>query len=85
MVSFIQGTVVNAVRAGLLFLMLYLLYERNITVGEFLSLFFYSFFLFAPLGEMGSVISNYMEARASNSQLEEILSIKPTKKPKNAK
>jgi len=82
LLSFIQGTVVNGVRAGLLFLMLMLLYRGNVTIGEFLSLFFYSFFLFAPLGEFGTVIANYKEAQASNEQLEEILNIKPEPKSK---
>jgi len=85
LLSFIQGTIVNATRVVLLFLMLYLLYNKLITLGEFLSLFFYSFFIFAPLGEIGSVVSNYQEARAANEQLAEILKIKPAKKPKGAK
>src|SRR3989344_4809992 len=85
LLSFIQGTVVNAVRAILLFVMLYLLYQGNVSIGEFLSLFFYSFFLFAPLGEIGAVIANYQEAKASNEQLEEILNIKPEKKHNNIK
>src|SRR3989344_530536 len=85
LLSFIQGTVVNGVRAILLFVMLYLLYNGNVSIGEFLSLFFYSFFLFAPLGEIGTVIANYQEAKASNEQLEEILNIKPEKKHNNIK
>ncbi len=85
LLSFTQGTIVNAVRAGLLFLMLFLLYNQQISLGEFLSLFFYSFFLFAPLGELGIVVSQYQEAKASNEKLEEILSIKPEKKPDNPK
>ncbi|MEK6917584.1 MAG: ABC transporter ATP-binding protein [Nanoarchaeota archaeon] len=83
MLSFVQGTLVNAVRALLLFLMLYLLFKRHITVGEFLSLYFYSFFLFFPLGELGNVVSQYQEAKASNEKLNEILNIKPEEKPKN--
>lgn len=85
LLSFIQGTIVNAVRAALLLLMLFLLYNGKVTIGEFLSLFFYSFFLFAPLGEIGSVVSNYREAEASNAQLREILNIKPEPIPKNIK
>ncbi len=85
LLSFTQGTIVNGVRAGLLFLMLFLLYKTQISLGEFLSLFFYSFFLFAPLGELGNVVSSYQEAKASNEQLEEILNIKPEPKPKNIK
>jgi ATP-binding cassette subfamily B protein len=83
MLSFVQGTIVNAVRVLLLLLMLYLLFKGNITVGEFLSLYFYSFFLFAPLGELGTVVSQYQEARASLEKLDEILKIKPEEKPKN--
>jgi ATP-binding cassette subfamily B protein len=83
--SFIQGTTVNAVRALLLFLMLYLLFQQNITIGEFLALFFYSFFVFAPLSELSTVVSQYQEARASSEELEKILKIKPKKKPLNSK
>jgi len=83
MLSFVQGTIVNAVRAILLFLMLYLALQGHISVGEFLSLYFYSFFLFAPLGELGNVVSQYQEAKASLEKLDEILKIKPEEKPKN--
>ncbi len=85
LLSFAQGTIVNGVRACLLFLMLFLLYKSQVTLGEFLSLFFYSFFLFAPLGELGNVVSSYQEAKASNEQLEEILNLQPESKPRNAK
>ncbi len=47
--SFIQGTVVNALRTSILFLMLYLIYARAITVGQFFALWIYSFFIFGPL------------------------------------
>jgi ATP-binding cassette, subfamily B, bacterial len=50
--SFIQGTLINAVRAGLLFLMLFLIYKGSMTVGELFSLFIYSFYIFSPLQEM---------------------------------
>ncbi|HLC78667.1 MAG TPA: ABC transporter ATP-binding protein [Candidatus Nanoarchaeia archaeon] len=83
MLSFVQGTIVNAVRVLLLFLMLYLAFKGHISVGEFLSLYFYSFFLFAPLGELGNVVSQYQEAKASNEKLDEILKIKPEEKPSN--
>src|SRR5476651_304938 len=44
--SFIQGTVVNFLRTSILFLMLYLIFVRAITVGQFFSLWIYSFFIF---------------------------------------
>jgi ATP-binding cassette, subfamily B, bacterial len=81
--SFIQGTMINAVRTLLLLLMLWLLYVGSVTLGEFLTLFFYSFFLFAPLGELSTVVSDYQEAKASNEELSKVLELKPEKKPKN--
>jgi ATP-binding cassette subfamily B protein len=71
--SFIQGTCVNALRTGILFLMLYLIYTRQITVGQFFSLFIYSFFIFGPLQELGNVINVYREAEVSLSAFGEIL------------
>ena len=48
-----------------MFLMLYLIYVQAITVGQFFSLFFYSFFIFGPLQELGNVINALREAEAS--------------------
>jgi ATP-binding cassette subfamily B protein len=63
--SFIQGTVVNALRTTIMFLMLYLIYVQAITVGQFFSLFIYSFFIFGPLQELGNIINIYREAEVS--------------------
>ena len=79
--SFLQGTLINTTRAGLLFLMLWLLFQKAITVGEFYALFFYSFAIFSPLAELGAIIAQYQEARASMEKLEEVLSIAPEPKP----
>ena len=51
--SFVQGTAVNALRTSIMFLMLYLIFTQRITVGQFFSLFIYSFFIFGPLQELG--------------------------------
>ncbi len=51
--SFVQGTAVNALRTSILFLMLYLIFARQITVGQFFALWIYSFFIFGPLQELG--------------------------------
>src|SRR5678815_4765663 len=50
--SFIQGTAVNFLRTSILFLMLYLIFDQQITVGQFFSLLIYSFFIFGPLQEL---------------------------------
>lgn len=79
--SFLQGTAVNLLRTSILFLMLYLIFTQRITVGQFFSLFIYSFFIFGPLQELGNIINIYRETEASLNNLQEILAIPPEPKP----
>lgn len=81
--SFLQGTLINATRAGLLFLLLWLISKGAITLGEFMTLFIYSFFVFSPLGSLGDIAAQYQEARASNEALEAVLRQKAARKPKS--
>jgi ATP-binding cassette subfamily B protein len=81
--SFIQGTVVNLLRTSIMFLMLYLIFTRAITVGQFFSLLFYSFFIFGPLQELGNIINIYRETEASLNVYQEILSIPSEPRPVN--
>jgi ATP-binding cassette, subfamily B, bacterial len=71
--SFIQGTAVNFLRTSILFLMLYLIFAQKISVGQFFSLWIYSFFIFGPLQELGNVINVYREAEVSLQHFAEIL------------
>jgi ATP-binding cassette, subfamily B, bacterial len=79
--SFLQGTIINTTRASILFLTLWLLYNKQLTLGEFYALFFYSFPIFSPLAELGAIIAQYQEAKASMEKLEEVLAIPPAPKP----
>ena len=79
--SFIQGTSVNFIRTSILFMMLYLIFIQAITVGEFFSLFIYSFFIFGPLQSLGDIINVYREAEVSLNNFEEILKIPIDSKP----
>ncbi len=81
--GFLQGTAVNLLRTSILFLMLYLIFTQRITVGQFFSLFIYSFFIFGPLQELGNIINIYRETEASLNNLQEILEIPPEPKPEN--
>ncbi|WP_129715567.1 ABC transporter ATP-binding protein [Pedobacter sp. SYP-B3415] len=81
--SFIQGTFVNLLRNGLLFLMMYLIFAGTITVGEFFSLFIYSFFIFGPLQELGNIINVYRETEVSLNNFEAIMSRPKDAKPAN--
>jgi ATP-binding cassette subfamily B protein len=81
--SFVQGTFVNLLRTSILFLMLYLIFTQRITVGQFFSLFIYSFFIFGPLQELGNVINVYRETEASLENFEDILRLPAQPKPEH--
>ena len=81
--SFIQGTSVNFLRTCILFLMLYLIFDRQITVGQFFSLLIYSFFIFGPLQELGNVINIYRETEASMANFSAVMAMPLDPKPAN--
>ena len=81
--SFVQGTAVNLLRTSIMFLMLYLIFTRQITIGQFFSLFIYSFFIFGPLQELGNVINIYRETEVSMKNFEDILQIPKEPRPLN--
>lgn len=80
-ISFLQGTIVNLLRQSILFLLLYMIFKDQMSLGQLMTLQFYSFFIFGPMQEMGNVILSYREAEASlqNFQLimEKPLDVKP--------
>lgn len=71
--SFLQGSMINFLRTVMLFVMMYLVFNRSITLGEFFSLWIYSFFIFSPLQELGNVVNAYREAGASLDNFQKIL------------
>src|SRR5438874_6753494 len=81
--SFIQGTAVNALRTSILFLMLYLIFRQQITIGQFFSLMIYSFFIFTPLQELGNVINIYRETEVSLANFQQVLDTPRDPKPDN--
>src|SRR6201987_220055 len=81
--SFVQGTCVNLLRTSILFLMLYLIFTQRITVGQFFSLFIYSFFIFGPLQELGNVVNTYRETEVSLQNFEKILAMEPEPRPEH--
>lgn len=63
--TFVEGVLYHGMRAVMLLAMLWLLYRREITTGEFLTLFLYANAVFMPLSEASEVLAKYQEARAS--------------------
>jgi ATP-binding cassette subfamily B protein len=79
--SFVQGTTVNFVRSTMVVVLLLLIFGQTITPGQYISLLFYSFFLFNPLQELGNVIVAWREAEVSLANFEKILNTPIDKKP----
>ena len=79
--SFLQGTAVNFLRTCILFLMLYLIFDRQISVGQFFSVLIYSFFIFGPLQELGNVINIYRETEASMANFSTVMAMPLDPKP----
>lgn len=74
-ISFVQGTLINLMRNGILLFLLYLVFKTTITFGQFFSLYIYSFFIFGPLQELGNMINAYRETQVSIKRFGDILNI----------
>jgi ATP-binding cassette subfamily B protein len=79
--SFIQGTMVNFLQQIITFTLLWLIFQNSITPGQYLSLTFYSFFLFGPMQEIGNIIISYREAEASLGNFHDLMAKQPEIKP----
>lgn len=83
--SFIQGTMVNFLRQVITFTLLWLIFRNVLTVGELISLQFYSFFIFGPLQEIGNIILSYREAEASLNNFQTLMHKNVEPKPDQPK
>jgi ATP-binding cassette subfamily B protein len=79
--SFIQGTMINFLRQVITFTLLWLIFRDVLTTGQFISLQFYSFFIFGPMQEIGNIIISYREAQASLHNFDNLMKKKPEAKP----
>lgn len=84
-ISFVQGTIVNLLRNTILFLMMLFIFQGQLSIGQFLTLFIYSFFIFGPLQELGNIILVYREAQVSLKKFEDILNMPVEYKAPNPK
>lgn len=73
--SFVQGTTVNFLRTCLVGFLYGLVFHETISVGQLMTLTFYSFFIFGPLQELGNVIATYRETEASLKNFEDLLAM----------
>ena len=83
--DFVQGTITNAARAGLVFFLFYLIFTGTITLGQYFSLSIYSFWLFFPLQMIAPFIAAYRETEASLANYEKLMNTAPEPNPEHAK
>lgn len=80
-ISFVQGTFVNLLRQIIMFALLYFIFQDELTLGQMVTMQFYTFFIFGPLQELGNVIITYREAEASLTNLKTLFEKKVEEKP----
>jgi ATP-binding cassette, subfamily B, bacterial len=82
-ISFIQGTFVNTLRQVILFMLMWLVFHKEMNPGQLITMQFYSFFIFGPLQEIGNIILSYREAEASLNNFKNLMKKTPELTPAN--
>jgi len=81
--SFVQGTFVNFLRQCILFTLIYLAFHTILSMGQIITMQFFSFFIFGPLQELGNIILAYREAETSLNNFEKLMNTPLEPKPEN--
>jgi ATP-binding cassette subfamily B protein len=76
-ISFVQGTFVNTLRQVILFMLMWLIFGRQMNAGDLVTMQIYSFFIFGPLQEIGNIILSYREAEASLNNFRNLMQKAP--------
>lgn len=79
--GFIQGTTVHLVRTALVFSLYCFVFQGIIKVGDLITLMFFSFFIFNPLQELGTVIAVYNETKVSMDNFSKLMDAKSEEVP----
>ncbi len=84
-ISFIQGTFVNTLRQIILFLLMWMIFRKEMQPWELATMQIFSFFVFGPLQEIGNIILTYREAQASLENFDNLMKKEPEPKSPNPK
>jgi len=84
-ISFVQGTFVNTLRQVILFMLLWLVFGDKLDAGQLVTMQIFSFFIFGPLQDIGSIILSYREAEASLNNFKNLMAKAPESQPADAK
>lgn len=77
MLGFVQDTILNLLRSGMMLVLFWLVFKGYVSVGNFFTLQIYSFFIFNPLSEIGAVVTSYQEAKAGLEIVQKTINKKP--------
>ena len=72
-ISFVQGTFVNTLRQVILFMLMWVVYHKQLDAGQLATMQIFSFFVFGPLQEIGNIILSYREAEASLNNFQTLM------------
>lgn len=83
-IAFLQGTTVHFLRICILFILTWLVFGGKLTTGDLIAMQFYSFFIFGPLQELGSIITSFREAETSINNFDALMKKPIDAVPENA-
>jgi len=84
-ISFIQGTLVNTLRQVILFILMWLIWHKQMDAGQLVTMQIFSFFVFGPLQEIGNILLSYREAEASLNNFDALMKKAPELEPAQPK
>jgi ATP-binding cassette subfamily B protein len=76
--TFVQGSLINLFRTGIVGYATYLAFNHVITPGDVIFFTFYAVTIFQPLYELSDVYTTYQDGIASTERLQEVLHQSPT-------
>jgi ATP-binding cassette, subfamily B, bacterial len=83
-IQFVQGTVVQLSRTIITGLFVWLTFKEVITIGQLITLRTFSFFIFFPLNEIGSITTQYRETSVSLENFSAIINTDQEKTSEDA-
>jgi len=84
-IAFVQGTFVNTLRQVILFILMYLIFHKQMDFGQLVTMQIFSFFVFGPLQEISNIIISYREAEASLNNFHNLMQKAPEPQPEHPK
>lgn len=82
-ISFIQGTFVNTLRQVILFMLMWLIFHKQMDAGQLVTMQIFSFFIFGPLQDIGNILLSYREAEASLNNFRSLMEKAPEPTARN--